>query len=151
MTLACPAHGMFATQDEFAKHMALEHNVSINNLPTPEFEEEVLRIEKGRHRVKELDMNIKPPPILKPEDVQPGKVIPGAPVNYIPVKREAKPIELHYKYFGECPTCFTEVKTLEIEVAEEGMFSEVAFCLSCNKQLQDKKVSKIDTLTKRIK
>jgi len=45
------------------------------------------------------------------------------------------PIELVYKYIGQCSACRREVATMEIEV-EKQLFM-IAFCGNCNKKLKD--------------
>lgn len=53
-----------------------------------------------------------------------------------------KPLELHYRWVGVHAACNSEPKTIEVIIDEEHV-AAVAFCVSCNLQLQQKIVVKI--------
>lgn len=53
----------------------------------------------------------------------------------------AKPIQLKYKYEGQCPTCKGDVVTIEIDLDEKNAVS--AYCVACDKKIAQKLVTPI--------
>lgn len=51
------------------------------------------------------------------------------------------PIKLVYKYIGECPSCKTQVETIEFV---DNYLYVLAYCPSCKKNVCDKKVIPIE-------
>jgi len=74
-----------------------------------------------------------------------ASVADGFPREIISVpaatKREAIPIQLEYKFIGECVTCYQPVLTIEIELPDKNALT--AFCVNCNKKLSQKLVTPI--------
>lgn len=54
-------------------------------------------------------------------------------------KRREAPIELAYRYQGNCPDCGTVINTISVPIGEDTEYL-VAFCSRCNKQHQGRKV-----------
>lgn len=106
------------------------------------------RLHKEDHRIgKEVNKIAKKPDIIldihkdKPVVEKPAKVKPVIKPDVpkiVPVKPE--PIKLTYKYVGNCPTCGSEVDTLEVDLDK---FVIIAYCQSCHKQLRHKPVAKL--------
>lgn len=53
------------------------------------------------------------------------------------------PIELKYTFVGTCPNCGQLVKTLTVD-NEAGYFA-ICYCFSCDKQLESRKVVKLES------
>jgi len=51
------------------------------------------------------------------------------------------PLKLQYKWAGICKDCKNEVKTIEVDLGNEGMI--IGYCIPCDKQLVSKKVVSI--------
>lgn len=71
-----------------------------------------------------------PPPIVE--------VAP--PVVEEPPKRE--PVVLEYKYKGECPTCGTQVTTLDVVLVDKKVM--IAYCIPCNVKVTEQVVIPIE-------
>lgn len=54
-------------------------------------------------------------------------------------KPKPEPITLHYIYKGECTECGQEVDTIMMEVGKG--LRAVAYCVTCKKKLEEKKVT----------
>lgn len=70
-----------------------------------------------------------------------GQITPQAASTDVPspqVDAKPLPIELNYKYSGQCPTCHSQVTTIEVGLEEKNAVT--AFCVPCNKTLQQKLV-----------
>lgn len=69
-----------------------------------------------------------------------GKPMPKEthrPVNKTPDQPKSTrvpiPLNLQYKFIGECPTCFQAVDTIEIELPNENAVT--AYCVSCKNKI----------------
>jgi hypothetical protein len=102
--------------------------------------------------VKELDKHIKSGHKIKPSDWKPP--IKRITLDDIEKKKEKsvekkvikeekpKPIELTYKYIGQCPECRGEVDTIMMEVGKSTR--AIAYCVNCRKKLSEKKVKSLE-------
>lgn len=69
-----------------------------------------------------------------------------AELTQIDSKVEKGPIVLSYIYKGACPTCNSPVETLEQDIEIDGKVHHfvLAYCLNCKKQVETKKVPKLE-------
>jgi len=142
MTMQCPIHGDFPTEEAYLLHIKMDHSgaspemdlikIKANGLPpgipesaipTPDFIVQVQRIEAQKQAAMQ---KVAPPllPLLAPEPL---------------VQAVLKELHLEYCYTGNCPTCSgVNISTLMIEV-EKNMIA-VALCESCRKSVKQIKV-----------
>lgn len=109
--------------DVLSKDSLLPGGIPASALPTPEFIEQVKRIEESEKE--------KPAVVGHP-------TTPQDHPKEVPAKR---PIILEYKYSGSCETCGREVDTLLLNVETANI--AVAWCTSCKKSLHQQKVRPI--------
>lgn len=56
-------------------------------------------------------------------------------------KKKAVPPKLTYQWKGECPTCYSYLETIDMEIDKK--YIVVAFCATCKKEVTYKAVEKI--------
>lgn len=116
----CPIHGEFTSEDEFRNHMLTVHPELL--APTDLMD----RVSKPSDPPKPIHFD--PPKPNKPE-------APRKPI----------PVNLIYTYVGECPTCYSPVSTLMLDMpGKTAKLFAVAFCVKCNKQLEKHEVQPIE-------
>lgn len=93
-------------------------------LPSPEFMEQVKRIEDSQKQKQASLSQPTTPQIISVPIVEPV--------------RESIPIQLEYKYTGTCDNCHTVIDTILTEV--EKITICIAWCNICKKSLQQQKV-----------
>ena len=69
------------------------------------------------------------------------KVIESAKRPLKEEKRLLVPIYLEYHFTGQCPQCFTDVRTIKIEVGKKWIMN--AICVNCNRTLYQASVAPI--------
>lgn len=119
-------HGTTSTSKALAKDKAIKQNVprsvpiGKDIPPTDEFMEVA----------KQIDLK---PPIVRSE------VSTSPPVHSSGTQQqEVKPLELKYKWEGDCPKCNGEITTLEVPI-EDNLIA-IAYCIRDRKQVEYKKV-----------
>lgn len=78
--------------------------------------------------------------VTKGEQFQ-GEESRPIPLIAQPKPIERKPIKLTYKFEGNCKTCGSQVKTLEMDVARSHFV--VAYCVNCDATIEERKVAKL--------
>lgn len=123
------------TEQQYIKHMETAHNNMTQG--------EALGMEKAKEQnipkdvpVVPLDKNAPPSAefeeIAKMMDQKPktNHVVPNQSPISVPsaqIKKEPKPIELKYRYEGDCERCNTPVRTIMVEV--NARLFAIAYCL----------------------
>lgn len=135
-TLFCPEHGNFPTRAEFDRHILRHHN----DAPPIATASSAIPVGPGVPVNPDLKQMIEM--ANKPKPTPPPPVT--APVSQ-PVTPKQTPIKLVYHYEGNCPTCYTPVATLMLDMSTKttkALFA-VSFCKICNKKLGEMKVNPI--------
>lgn len=111
---------------------------------------EMLAHQAGGHVTRPIKV-LPPSPIKGPSATELKEV--AEKVKTEPVKKEkpaiVKPLELQYKWVGLHSSCNTEPKTVTIDLGEKWMI--VAFCLSCDMQVQQLEVFPLGKITEEKK
>lgn len=147
----CPvntAHGDFE-KEELGVHIQ-EHHPELTTMPINHYSDDEPSVEGVAQnqvtKVKEdiTHKNISAPPIYTPDTlpfIAPTEVPAVENVPLVPAKLE--PIELIYKYTGQCEKCGNHVDTLFIDAPSEAKTKKqfvLAFCMTCKKQLDKRNV-----------
>ena len=117
--LCIPCNQEFPSEASFQEHKKSGHKtkgvslVAPQGTPTPEFLEQVQRIEGKKEPVDNTNLKMPDP----------------------------KPISLTYVFVGECPSCHGPVTTLEVDVEKEHVC--ICYCNNEKKQLESRKVEKL--------
>ena len=74
-------------------------------------------------KIKEEDLKATPEKLIMPESI---------------AQELVKPLLLAYKWIGACPTCRTEVKTIEVELGEKNII--IGWCVHCDRKLKQQEV-----------
>ncbi len=146
-------HGEFADEESFREHLRTQHpDIPAEAIPDAAF---IARVEKIEAKIKTRkagtvsdppeNVQFPPPPPtqVKPDSASPTPTIVEEKKPEPQPETDPTPLSLEYRWVGQCPVCRSETKTLILGAgdAPKTAYYAIAWCLSCDKAVAQKKVS----------